>query len=141
MKKILTILIFLFSVGICAAQESKGVKFLDISFEQAFEKAKKEGKLVFVNYTTKGCSPCKMMEKSVYTDASLAKKMNENFVCIKQDPIKDKNLEKRARGEHGIKGFPTMIFFKAEGDMLSKDAGFKSVEQINQLIDNSLKLK
>ena len=136
MKNLVIILVFLFSVGICTAQENEGVKFLDISFEQAFEQAKQEGKQVFVKYSTKGCAPCKIMDMSVYTNSDIAEKMNQNFVCIKLDPMKDKSLEKRAREVHKIRGFPTMMFFKSDGSLISKAIGGKSVEEFNQLLNN-----
>ncbi len=136
MKNLVILLVFFFSVGLCTAQENKGVKFLDISFEQAFEQAKQEGKQVFVKYSTKGCAPCKIMDMSVYTDASIAKKMNQNFVCIKLDPMKDKSLTKRARDVHKIKGFPTMMFFKSNVNLISKEIGGKSVEEFKQLLND-----
>lgn len=136
MKNLIIILVLIFSVGISNAQENKGVKFLDISFEQAFEQAKQEGKQVFVKYSTKGCAPCKIMDMNVYTNASIAKKMNKNFVCIKLDPMKDKSLTKLAREVHKIPGFPTMLFFKNEGDMISKVVGGKSVEEFKKLLSD-----
>jgi len=139
MKKLVVALLLLLSVEICTAQDKEGVIFLDISFEQAFEKARQEGKQVFVKYSTKGCAPCKMMDMSVYTDTSIAEKMNKNFICIKLDPIKDKSLEKRAREVHQIKGFPTMIFFKAEGKLISKAVGGKSIEEFMLILDKVLK--
>jgi thiol:disulfide interchange protein len=141
MRNLVIALLVFFSIEICIGQSNEGVKFQDISFEQAFEKASLEGKQVFVNYTTKGCAPCKMMDSSVYTDAGMAEKMNKNFICIKLDPIKDRSLEKRAREEHQIKGFPTMIFFKADGELISKATGGKSVEELNQILDEVLKSK
>ncbi|WP_430813275.1 thioredoxin family protein [Carboxylicivirga sp. RSCT41] len=138
MKYLELVLVLIFSIGICSAQEKEGVKFQDISFEQAFELARQEGKKVFVNYSTNGCAPCKMMDLTVYTDSITAEKMNKNFVCIKLDPIKDRSLEKRAREVHQIKGFPTMLFFKADGDMLSKAVGGKDVKEFNQVLDKAL---
>lgn len=139
MKNLVIALLLFFSLEICIGQSNEGVKFQDIGFEQAFEKASLEGKQVFVNYTTKGCAPCKMMDESVYTDTSIAKKMNKSFICIKLDPIKDRSLEKRAREVHQIKGFPTMIFFKEEGELISKVTGGKSIEEFNLILDGVLK--
>jgi thiol:disulfide interchange protein len=132
-------LLLIFSLGICTAQNKEGVRFLEISFEQALEQARQEGKQVFVNYSTKGCAPCKMMDMSVYTNTGIAEKMNEKLICIKLDPIKDKSIEKRAREEHQIKGFPTMLFFKANGELISKAVGGKSIEEFNLILDEVLK--
>ncbi len=139
MKNILVVLVFIISSGLCNAQENNGVQFLNISLEEAFVKAKQEGKQVFVNYTTKGCAPCKIMDASVYTEANIAKKMNENFISIKLDPIKDKKLEKIAREVHKVRGFPTMIFFKSGGDLISQEVGGKTVAEFNLLLVDVLK--
>ncbi|RXQ93943.1 DUF255 domain-containing protein [Ancylomarina salipaludis] len=139
MRNILTICILLLSLTVCSAQKKGNVNFLNLSLEQAFEQAKKDGKQVFVNYSTKGCTPCKIMENTVYTNPSLAKKMNDNFVCIKLDPIEDKSIENRARYEHKVSGFPTFIFFNLKGEIVSNDVGFKSVEEMTQLVDKALK--
>ncbi|MCG8578565.1 MAG: DUF255 domain-containing protein [Bacteroidales bacterium] len=139
MKNLVVALLLFFSLEICTAQNKEGVRFLDVSFEQAFEQAMQEGKQVFVNYTTKGCAPCRMMEMSVYTNDSIADKMNKNFISIKLDPIKDKSLEKRAREVHQIKGFPTMLFFNANGELISKNVGGKDVKEFNLILDEVLK--
>ena len=139
MRKTLTICILLLRITLCSAQKKEAVQFLDLSFEQAFEQAKKEEKQLFINYSTKGCAPCRMMEKSVYTNPTLAKKMNQNFVCIKLDPIKDKNIERLAREKHKVSGFPTLIFFNVKGQIISNNAGFKTIEEMIKLVDEALK--
>lgn len=141
MKNLVISLVLFFYVGVCTAQNKEGVVFSDISFEQAFEKAKQDGKQVFVKYSTKGCAPCKMMDMSVYTDAGIAKKMNQNFICIKLDPLKDKSLSKRAREVHKIKGFPTMMFFREDGNLISKAVGGKNVEEFMLILNDVLKKK
>ena len=61
-----------------------------------------------------------------------------NFI-IKLDPIKDKSLEKGAREVHQIKGFPTMLFFNANGELISKNVGGKDVKEFNLILDEVLK--
>jgi len=139
MKNLVIALLLFLSLEFCYAQDKEGVIFLDISFEQAFEKARQEGKQVFLKYSTKGCAPCKIMDESVYTNSDIAETMNQNFVCLKLDPIKDKSLEKRAREVHKIKGFPTMMFFKSNGTLISEAVGGKSEEEFMLILDDVLK--
>ncbi|MBS2210453.1 DUF255 domain-containing protein [Carboxylicivirga mesophila] len=139
MKYLMIAVLLFLSLEICTAQDKEGVRFLEIGFEQAFEQARQEGKQVFVNYSTKGCAPCKMMDMSVYTNTGIAEKMNEKLICIKLDPIKNKSLEKLAREVHQIKGFPTMLFFESNGELMSKAVGGKSVEEFNLILDEVLK--
>ena len=53
--------------------------------DEAFEKAKKENKLVLVSIGYSACHWCHVMEHESFEDDSVAKIMNEHFVCIKTD--------------------------------------------------------
>ncbi|MBS0202376.1 MAG: DUF255 domain-containing protein [Planctomycetes bacterium] len=52
---------------------------------EAFAKAKKEGKLIFLSVGYSSCYWCHVMERKVFMNAAIAKTLNENFVCIKVD--------------------------------------------------------
>ncbi len=51
----------------------------------AFEKARKENKLVLVSIGYAACHWCHVMEKESFENEATAKLMNDNFVCIKVD--------------------------------------------------------
>ncbi|MBI3501092.1 MAG: thioredoxin domain-containing protein [Bacteroidetes bacterium] len=53
--------------------------------DEAWEKAKKENKLVLVSIGYSACHWCHVMEHESFEDDSVAKVMNENFICIKVD--------------------------------------------------------
>lgn len=53
--------------------------------DKAFEKAKKENKLVLISIGYSACHWCHVMEKESFEDTAVAKLMNDNFVCIKVD--------------------------------------------------------
>ena len=52
---------------------------------EAFEKARQEGKPIFLSIGYSSCYWCHVMERKVFTDGAIAKYMNENFVNIKVD--------------------------------------------------------
>ena len=52
---------------------------------EAFEKARKEGKLIFLSVGYSSCYWCHVMERKVFMNEAIAKTMNDNFVCIKVD--------------------------------------------------------
>src|SRR6266540_3292590 len=52
---------------------------------EALEKAKKEGKLIFLSIGYSSCHWCHVMERESFEDAEIAKFLNEHFVCIKVD--------------------------------------------------------
>jgi len=53
--------------------------------DEAFEKAKKENKLVIISIGYAACHWCHVMEHESFEDVAVAKYMNEHFVCIKVD--------------------------------------------------------
>ncbi len=52
---------------------------------EAFAKAKKEGKLVFLSIGYSSCHWCHVMERETFENEAIAKVLNDNFVCIKVD--------------------------------------------------------
>lgn len=52
---------------------------------EAFEKAKKEKKLIFLSIGYSSCHWCHVMERESFEDKDVAKLLNDNFVCIKVD--------------------------------------------------------
>src|SRR5579859_5375187 len=53
--------------------------------EEAFEKAKRENKPLFLSIGYSTCHWCHVMEHESFENEAIAKIMNENFVCIKVD--------------------------------------------------------
>ncbi len=52
---------------------------------EAFEKAKKEGKLIFLSIGYSSCYWCHVMERESFNNEDVAKILNDSFVCIKVD--------------------------------------------------------
>ena len=52
---------------------------------EAFEKARKENKLVFLSIGYSSCYWCHVMERESFNNEEVAKILNESFVCIKVD--------------------------------------------------------
>lgn len=53
--------------------------------KEALDKAKKENKLLIISIGYAACHWCHVMEHESFEDESVAKFMNDNFVCIKVD--------------------------------------------------------
>ncbi|PID27820.1 MAG: thioredoxin domain-containing protein [Candidatus Cloacimonadota bacterium] len=53
--------------------------------EEAFEKAKKEDKLILFSIGYAACHWCHVMEHESFENESIAKIMNDHFVCVKVD--------------------------------------------------------
>src|SRR6478735_5799669 len=53
--------------------------------KEALEKAKREGRVIFLSIGYSSCHWCHVMERESFEDAEIAKYLNEHFVCIKVD--------------------------------------------------------
>src|SRR5438128_2888983 len=87
---------------------------------EAFAKAKKEGKLIFLSIGYSSCYWCHVMERESFENEEVAKLLNQWFVCIKVDreerPDVDQiymtalSLIQRGRG-----GWPMSMYLTPDG--------------------------
>ena len=75
--------------AVCALSVSAQTDFRHIDLNEALATAKKEKKLVFVDFYTDWCGPCKKMASETFPDKTLGDFMNKKFVCIKLNAEKE----------------------------------------------------
>src|SRR5262245_11053987 len=86
---------------------------------EAFARAKKEKKLVFLSIGYSSCHWCHVMEKESFADAGVAKVLNEHFVCIKVDREERPDIDQiyltalNVLGQRG--GWPLSMWLTADG--------------------------
>ncbi|MBI4436043.1 MAG: thioredoxin domain-containing protein [Candidatus Omnitrophica bacterium] len=82
--------------------------------EEAFEKAKKEDKPIFLSVGYSTCHWCHVMEKESFEDSEVAKIMNDHFVSIKVDreerPDVDNIYMSFVMAMSGSGGWPLNVF-------------------------------
>ena len=62
------------------------LKFQDISFEEAVNKAKKTGQLIFMQVESVGCTQCNEVADKAFEDQDLGAQLEETFICLKITP-------------------------------------------------------
>jgi len=98
---------------IAAAQ---GIHFEKGSFEQAFNKAKQENKVLFVDGYAEWCGPCKKMAQTVFLEEVLGTYFNEHFVSYKLDI--EKGSGPKLKEKYGIKGLPGYVFIDPNDEVV-----------------------
>jgi uncharacterized protein YyaL (SSP411 family) len=87
--------------------------------DEAFAKAKKEGKLIFLSIGYSSCHWCHVMERESFENEAVAKLLNDWFVCIKVDREERPDIDTvymtalQVYGNHG--GWPLSMFLTADG--------------------------
>ncbi|MEG0797086.1 MAG: thioredoxin family protein, partial [Odoribacter sp.] len=107
--------------GLLSIAQDRSIAFENISCQEAFDKAKQNNKLLFVDCYTSWCGPCKMLAKEVFTNNEVADYFNGHFVSLKVDCEKGEGPELRKR--FGVESYPTLLFIDGEGKVVNKILG------------------
>ncbi|XP_062447429.1 spermatogenesis-associated protein 20 isoform X9 [Rhea pennata] len=82
--------------------------------QEAFDKAKKENKLIFLSVGYSTCHWCHVMEEESFKNREIGEIMNKNFVCIKVDreerPDVDKVYMTFVQATSGGGGWPMSVW-------------------------------
>lgn len=106
----------------------EGIKFLDISFEEALKKAKKEKKLVFVDAYAVWCGPCKWMEANTFQEKEVGDAFNKKFINLKIDMEKGAGPELARK--YNVRAYPTLLLIDGDGNVVKRILGAKKKDQL-----------
>ncbi|QEL20382.1 DUF255 domain-containing protein [Limnoglobus roseus] len=87
--------------------------------QEAFDRAKKEKKLIFLSIGYSSCHWCHVMERESFANEAVAKTLNDNFVCIKVDREERPDVDEiymtslQVVGQSG--GWPLTMFLTPDG--------------------------
>lgn len=109
---------------------AQGIEFQHISLEEALKKAKAEDKLVFIDFYTVWCAPCKAMSKNVFTLPEVGTIYNKEYINIKLDAEKEGLA---AAKKFGVNSYPTYIYLNANGNVVYKESGMRPANNFIQL--------
>lgn len=115
----------------------------EIHFEQSemlmpvLEKAKQEGKMVFVDFYADWCLPCKLMEEDVFTDPEIGKLFNENFLNMHVDG--ESGAGSNLVSIFEVKVYPTLLFLDADGKVIVRKEGAAFHSELRDLANQAIK--
>lgn len=115
--------------------------------EEAFEKARKENKLVFVSIGYSTCHWCHVMEKESFDNDLICTKVNENYVSIKVDKEEMPHIDKKYQDIHYLLnrragGWPLSIIMTPNKEVIfaatylppSSKAGMMGFSEVTEFI-------
>lgn len=87
--------------------------------EEAFERAQKEDKPVFLSSGAIWCHWCHVMAEETFNDSEVIEILNNNFICIKIDrderPDIDRRMQLAVQAITGTGGWPLSVFLTPDG--------------------------
>ena len=117
-----------------------GVHFVESeSLGEVLDMAANSDKLVFVDFYTTWCLPCKQMDEDVYPDQDLGDEFNKHFVSYKVDAEKDNGPNLAFLYE--VYAYPTLLFMDTKGRVLVRKNGAAYHTEMRRLMAEALALK
>lgn len=117
-KYIYIVLAFLltgFATNSCLAQ---GIEFNHGKWEEVKTMAKAQNKLIFIDFYTDWCGPCKYMSMNIFPKKEAGDFYNKNFIAYKVDA--EKGEGPALAKQYHISGYPTLAFINFNGEVIHR---------------------
>lgn len=146
MKKIIIIPLLFIAFGLHAQ------KINWISVDEAVALQQTEPRKIMMDFYTKWCGPCKLLDRNTFNNKDVANYVNENFYAVKfnaegdevvnfggrkfsnpnYDPAKAsrRNSKHQFAGYMQISGYPTITFIDENQNLLTKVVGYQTPQQL-----------
>lgn len=130
---------FLFAallMGASAMMAQAQTEFRHITFDEALQASQKENKLVFIDFFTTWCGPCKMMSSRTFPEPAVGEYMNKTFIPIKLDAeAEGRDLARK----YGVRAYPTYVIVDAKGEKVADFSGYmqgdKFLDKLQEKLD------
>ncbi len=112
------------------------------TFDKGVDRAKKENKLLVVDFYTDWCQWCKVMDKETFANKQVVDFAKDNVIMAKINAetsdkfgYKDANYSGRQLSQmFGIRGFPTTVFLDANGDLITTVSGYIPADRFTLIL-------
>ncbi|QIL40549.1 thioredoxin family protein [Pedobacter sp. HDW13] len=121
-----------FCIIVCGFEsKSQGINFQH-NLEEAIGQAKKEKKMIFVDFYTSWCAPCKVMSDEIFPKKEVGDFYNQMFVNVKIQ-CDDKGYGLALGKHYKVQAYPTLMFLDTAGNTVHSIAGGLDVQGFIQL--------
>lgn len=143
MKRLfIAIMLFLAaSAPIQLSAKPAGINFFKGSWYELLQKAKDDGKYIFVELYGNHCLYCKNMDTLVFTSPDVYPLYNQRFVSYKinysQDEMDISYYEMASSYSIDLSAtyLPLLLYFNSDGDLLRKESGGKSITDFARIAE------
>ncbi len=142
-------LLIIFGFLMCCSTQAQKINWM--SMNEALAAQKKEPKKIFMDVYTDWCGPCKLLDKRTFQNKDVAEYVNKNYYAVKfnaegTEEVQYNNFtytnpnhnpdRKGRNSQHffanalKISGYPSMVFFDENGNLIAPVVGFKTAQQL-----------
>jgi len=114
-----------------------GVDFVNSdNLTAVLDMAASKDKLVFVDFYTTWCLPCKMMDEDVFPDKGISELLNKNFVNYKVNA--EKGNGPNLATLYQVVAYPTLLFLDEKGNVLVRKEGSAYHSELRSLAEEAM---
>lgn len=146
MQRTIFFIFFLIAGSLVQAQEIEWM-----TMNEALEAQKSEPRKIIMDAYTTWCGPCKMLDKNTFSNKDVIEYINENYYAVKfnaegpeeiqykQYLFKNPDYDPERKGRNSqhsfaralkITGYPTIVFFDEEGNLINPIKGYRTPKQL-----------
>lgn len=118
-------------------KKETGIHFIEQDWDQARKAAHDENKLIFLDIYATWCGPCKMLKQNTFSDSTVGKFFDKNFINVSVDG--EKGVGPQLAQQYSIEGYPTLIVADETGKIILYTAGYIPVDVLMQFANEALK--
>ncbi|RJP78062.1 MAG: DUF255 domain-containing protein [Candidatus Zixiibacteriota bacterium] len=104
---------------------------------EAFARAAAEGRPLMMDFYADWCVACVELDHRTYNQPEVLARADQ-FVALKMDFTRQNDWSKAMSEKYGVKGMPTVIFFSPEGQEVERFVGFRSADDVAEIMDRVL---
>ncbi|MFC4144239.1 thioredoxin family protein [Pedobacter mendelii] len=114
----------IFNNHVSAQSSSIGIEFFKGTWTDVLAESKKQQKLIFIDFYTDWCPPCKRMDAEIFPDKMVGEAYNELFINYKVNAEKGNGIELAKK--FGVRAYPTWVFVDELGNMVLRADDYMS---------------
>ncbi|MFZ7125166.1 MAG: thioredoxin family protein [Desulfobacterales bacterium] len=126
---LITLLVLATGAPLATAAKIENIRWF--SYEEGFEKAKKEGKKIYILFFSDYCKYCKEMDATTFSDREVVEMLNEEFVAIRVNPDKEYKIAYK----YNIRPVPDNWFLDEKGGRVFRELGFMDANRLESVLN------